>query len=92
MIKEVDNKINIVEKELIELKAALGIEVHPFVFEAINNCVSNNDEPKIIIKGLQKIKEDVDYRLHHVAINQVKKRFKIIYICVRLNVHESLYC
>ena len=74
LIHEVDNKINIAEAELLELEAALGIEVHPFIFETMNNCLSRNDEPKIIIKGLEKIKEDVDYRLHYVSINQLKKK------------------
>ena len=40
MIMEID-KMNIVNKELIELKAALGIEFYPLIFEAMKKCTSN---------------------------------------------------
>ena len=72
-INKIDDKINIVQTELAEIEAALGIEVHPFIFESMKKCINSNDEPKIIIEGLKKLKDDLNYRLHYVEVNQVNK-------------------
>ena len=79
-ISKIDDKINIVQTELAEIEAALGIEVHPFIFESMKKCINSNDEAKIIIEGLEKLKHDLNYRLHYVEVHQVKK-----------NVRDNLY-